>query len=146
MPVKLIRDLVFRGTLISLVGAVVMMAGADSKLAKRRFSVKGWLESIRRGTGGGCSACCFAFKESCESEAFRNRKTENRLCLLVSSCTGGVSGRLAFDSSSTRCAGASSSSEPVVLFGGSCAEAEGSSWDASESANMVRRRISASLV
>lgn len=76
---KPIRDLTLRGPLISLVGAVVMMAGVEGK-------------------GGKCSACCFALKESCESEAFLNLRTEKRFCLLRSSWLCDVSGRLVVDS------------------------------------------------
>lgn len=80
LAARFMREDIFFGPVMSLVGAVVMMAGG-------------------RGTGGGFSACCFALRESCESEAFRNRKTEKRLCLLGSGRgLGGVSGRLAVDS------------------------------------------------
>lgn len=49
--------------------------------------------TVRRGTGGGFSACCFARNDNCESDALRNLNKENRLCLFDSSCVGGVSGR-----------------------------------------------------
>jgi hypothetical protein len=72
---RLIRDVFFFGPVNSPVGAVVMISGG-------------------RGTGGGFSACCFAFTDNCESEALRNLKREKRRCLLLlSSKAGGVIGR-----------------------------------------------------
>lgn len=91
---KLIRDLTLRGALISLVGAVVMMAGGE-------------------GRGGGFSACCFAFRESCESDAFLNLKMEKRLCLLRSSLLCDVSGRLVVESRGV-CVAVTAWSRPVI--------------------------------
>lgn len=73
------REGLFLGPLKSFVGAVVMISGG-------------------RGTGGGFSACCLARRDSWESEALRNLRTEKRRCLFVSSWIGGESGRLTEES------------------------------------------------
>lgn len=83
LAARLMRDGFFLGPLKSLVGAVVMISGAGSTSANYIYQRKeGWL---RRGSGGGFSACCFTRRDSWESEALRKRRTEKRWCLLFSS-------------------------------------------------------------
>ena len=96
LAAKLILDVFFFGPLLSsFVGAVVMISGAGSTLVSCYVldHERGTQDDLRRGTGGVFSDCCLARRDNCESLAFRKRKTENRWCLLFSSCMGGVSGR-----------------------------------------------------
>lgn len=58
---------------------------------------------LRRGTGGGFSAACLTRRDSCESEAFRKRRTEKRRCLLDCCWTGGVVGRSSDEPDSRLC-------------------------------------------
>lgn len=94
---RLMRDGFFLGPVNSPVGAVVMISGASTRDSQSMVMQRHQHADLRRGTGGGFSECCFARSDSWESEALRNRSTEKRLCLLLSSCTGGVSGRVADD-------------------------------------------------
>ena len=86
-------------TYSTMVGAVVMMAGAGAGYV----SVGVWgtpgrdllpAAGGRSGTGGASAAACsFALTDSCESEAWRKRIRLNRRVKGVLCCTGGEAGR-----------------------------------------------------
>jgi hypothetical protein len=94
---RLIRDVFFLMPPKSPVGAVVMISGAENRRQQQLKDMEYCRVNLRRGSGGGFSACCLARSESWESEALRKRSTENLLCLLLSSCIGGVPGRAVAD-------------------------------------------------
>lgn len=97
---------------------------------------------VRRGTGGGFSACCLARRDSWESEALRNLRTEKRRCLLVSSWIGGDSGRLMDES---RVGWRATVSPSLSLMRSGSGRAGGASMVGELGAKRVWRRISVSL-